>query len=148
MFGFMSPLLESFGFDESQQLIAAICLVNFLSNFAGGLMSNILVAYSGPQRPRRRRERIGFRLTLMAEILMIVFALYYHGWLISSVTIPQIVYWFAAFLIAPLLAYIGSQITYLVFQKRIEANEAAYMKWVAQRRLKQTDARVGAQEAA
>lgn len=137
MFGFMTPLLEGFGFDEAQQLIAVVCLVNFLSNFAGGLLSSIFLANAGPQRPRKRHEKISFRMALLAEVFMILFAVYYHGWLSGDITIPQLVYWIAALLISPLMAYIGAQITYLIFQKKIEANEAAYMKWLVQQKAKQ-----------
>jgi hypothetical protein len=35
---------------------------------------------------------------------------------------------------APLLAFIGAQITYLVFHKKIEANRAAYQRWEMKRR--------------
>ncbi len=57
--------------------------------------------------------------------------------MISTMTVPHLVYWCFTLLASPILAYIGAQISYLIFSKKIEANRAAYRKWeMKQRKLR------------
>lgn len=129
MFAEIKPILEGFGFTHLHTMISTVCLLMFLGNFMGGLLASILVAFSGPQKPRKMYDKISFRLCLSSELFLVIFATYYHLWLIEDIQLPHIVYWVSTLLISPLLAYIGAQITYIVYQKKIQANEDAYRRW-------------------
>ncbi len=130
MFGFMDVILKMFGFTDLQYFIAIFCLVIFLCNLLGGLITSIILAYSGPIRPRRMAEKLSVRWCLFSDLLMIVFAVYYHAALVHSIEPSHVVYWLFALIAAPLLAFIGSQITGLVFAKRIEDNKREYIRRV------------------
>lgn len=129
MFAELKPVLEGFGFTHLHTMISMVCLLMFLGNFMGGLLASIMNAYGGPQKPRKMTDKISFRLCLSSELFLMIFAAYYHFWLIEDIQLPHIVYWISTLLISPLLAYIGAQITFLIYQKKIEANEEAYRRW-------------------
>lgn len=137
----IETFLNLFGFTKYQYMIAAVCVVILLANFAGGLMSSVILANAGPQKERPFTDRIAFRMALMSEIALVIFAIYYHIALIQDVTSTHVVYWCFTLLAAPLLAFIGSQITYLVFSKKIEANKIAYRKWEFKQRQRRAQLR-------
>ncbi len=141
MFVVAKQILILFGFTKHQMFIATVCILVLLGNFAGGLMRSIFVAYAGPRPTRKLTESIAFRLALVSELALIVFALYYHGVLISFVEASHIIYWIFTLLSGPILAFMGSQITYMVLQKRIESNKRAYRKWEKKMRAKRLAAR-------
>ena len=136
MSGLLNDLLSLFGFIKFQFIIASFCLVVLLGNFLGGLLRSIVLAYGGPIRPRKMKDHIAFRLILASELVVIIFALWYHLILVSSVSVSHLVYWAFTLLSAPVLVFIGSQITYLIYSGRIEANKLAYRRWVAAQRAK------------
>lgn len=143
----VKEILVLFGFTKHQMFIAMVCLVVLLGNLAGGLLRSMIVAYSGPTKPRKLTDTIAFRMLLISELMLLLFAFYYHVIMIGEVEASHIVYWSFTVISAPVLAYIGAQITYLVFQKRIEANKKAYIKWERKMREKRLAAREAAKKA-
>ncbi|MEO5337062.1 MAG: hypothetical protein H7841_09230 [Magnetospirillum sp. WYHS-4] len=127
--GFFEQILTLFGFTKHQSFVAAVCMVILLSNLFGGLLRNILLAFGGPIKPRTFTETLGFRMALASEAMLVLFATYYHAMLISYVTAVHVVFWMFTLLASPVLAYIGAQVTFLVFQKRIEDRIKAYIVW-------------------
>ncbi len=117
---FLDKTLESFGFTQDTTIVAIICIVVLLGNFAGGLMANILIAFGGPIEKRKLTERTSFRLALVSELIMIVYIVYYHTILVTGVTTAQIIYWGFTLVAAPILASLGAQLTYIAFAKKIE----------------------------
>ena len=128
MFGFIDTVLKFFGFVEQQHTLALFCLLTFLVNFSGGLIRSMVLAFGGPIKERPLKDRMSFRLCLATILLLIVYALYYHGVLIQEIETGHLIYWAFSIMAAPLLAVIGSEISGIVFAKKIEANKAAYRK--------------------
>ncbi len=116
----IDKIIESFGFTQDTTIVAIICIVVLLVNFAGGLMANILVAFGGPIEKRKLTERTSFRLALVSELILIVYIVYYHTILVSGVSTSQIIYWGFTLVAAPILAALGAQLTYVAFAKKIE----------------------------
>lgn len=112
--------MTSFGFGRNTFIIGIICLVVMLGNFVGGLISNILRSQGGPIRERTLTQRPSFRIVMVAELLIFVYAGYYHTVLVPGINTAQIIYWAFVFLVSPLLAAIGAQLTYVAFAKKIE----------------------------
>ena len=113
--------IVSFGFREDPFLVAILCIVVLLSNFTGGLFSNIILAMSGRlivERPLL--QRTSFRLAAASEFFFIVFIVYYHAIATSEIVIAQVIFWTFTVVCAPLLAMLGAQIGYLGFKKKIE----------------------------
>jgi len=128
VFGFMKSLLDQFRFTEYQYYIAVFCLVIFLGNLLGGLLHGLFLAYGGPMKPRKLFDTISFRWCLFSDLLLLIFALYYHAALISMIEVTHVVYWLFSLAAAPMLAIIGSQITAVIFIKKIEANRREYAR--------------------
>ncbi len=131
MFGFVESVLNLFHFTEFQYYIAVFCTVIFLGNFLGGLIYGLILAYGGPIRPRRLTHRIAFRWCLFSDLVLILFALYYHAALIRLLEPSHVVFWLFSLIATPILAYISSEITGLIFRKRIAANRREYQRRVA-----------------
>ncbi len=126
----LNQVLLLFGFTELTYMIGVVCMLTLLGNFLGGLLHGILLAYGGPIKPRKLFDRMSVRMSIASELFILSFALYYHIMLIEDLVIAHLVYWAFALLAGPILAFIGSQITHLIFAKKIEANEKAYKDWV------------------
>ena len=116
----IDEFMMSFGFGKNTFVIGIICLVVLLGNFVGGLISNILLSQGGPIRERTMTQRTSFRIVIVAELLIFVYAGYYHTVLVPGIKTAQIIYWAFIFLASPLLAAIGAQLTYVAFASRIE----------------------------
>lgn len=129
-------LVETFGFSQMQTMIILISLVFLLTNFLGGFLNSIFLAFGGAIKRRKAMDRMSVRLILLSELFVLLWAFYYHAMVVVTVSIEHIVYWIATLLVAPLLAFIGSQITGLIFQKKIKANYKAYAQVLARRRAK------------
>ena len=127
-------IVVAFGFNEMQTTIVLISMVFFLVNIVGGFMSSIFLAFGGPIRRRKPMDRMSVRMLLLAELFLFLWAFYYHAMVVVSISIEHAIYWAASLIIAPLLAYIGAQITYLIFRKKIEGNIKAYLKVLAKRK--------------
>ena len=141
--GFLEKTIESFGFTQDTTIVAILCLVVLLGNFAGGMMSNILVSFGGPIEERKMTERTSFRLALVSELILIVYIVYYHTILVSGVALAQVIYWVFTLLAAPLLAALGAQLTYVAFAKKIEQLKQDFLDYEQQ----QTEAPAGDGEA-
>ena len=111
----------SFGFKEGPLIIAILCIVVLLGNFAGGLIGNIMLAMADrPITERPLLQRTSFRLAAASEFFFIAYIVYYHTVLATGIVIAQGIYWIFYVLAAPLLAMIGAQIGYLIYKKKIE----------------------------
>ncbi len=122
----LEKFLMSFGFTKDSLIVAIICVVILLGNFTGGLLSNILIAQGGPIRPRKLTEKTSFRLALVSELMLLIYAVYYHAALMQSIQLAQVIYWGFTLAAAPLLAMLGAQLSYLAFAKKIEKLKADY----------------------
>lgn len=112
--------MESFGFTQETFIIAMLCLVVLLGNFAGGMFSSIITAFSGPIHERKLTQRTSFRMALVSELVLIVYAVYYHAVLVSGIDPGQIIFWIFTLFAAPILAALGAQLTYIAFAAKIE----------------------------
>ena len=113
--------IVSFGFKEDPFLVAILCIVVLLGNFAGGLFSNIILAMSNrPIVERPLVQRTSFRLAAASEFFFLAYIVYYHAVATSEIVIAQVIFWIFTVIVAPLLAMIGAQISYLGFKAKIE----------------------------
>lgn len=146
MSNMLYDIVEAFGFNEMQATIVLIAMVFFLANLIGGFMSSIFLAFGGAIKRRKTMDRMSVRLLLLGELFIFLWAFYYHAMVVVTISLEHFVFWVASLVIAPLLAYIGSQVTYLIFRKKIDANYKAYAKILAKRRAKR-DAKMKASAA-
>lgn len=136
----LDGILVLFGFTKLTYMIGIVCMLTLLGNFLGGLLHGILLGYGGPIKPRKLSDRMSMRACLMSELFILIFALYYHAVLIEEVILAHVVYWAFTLLAAPILAFIGSQVTQLTFAKKIEVNKRAYRDWVKFQRMQKAKA--------
>ena len=122
----LEKFLMSFGFAKDSLIVAIVCLLVLLGNFTGGLMSNILLAQGGPIPDRKLTEKTSFRLALVSELMLLIYAVYYHAAVTQSINTAQIIYWGFTLLAAPLLAALGAQLSYVAFAKKIDKLKAAH----------------------
>ena len=122
----LEKFLMSFGFAKDSLIVAIVCLLVLLGNFTGGLMSNILLAQGGPIPKRKLTEKTSFRLALVSELMLLIYAVYYHAAVTQSINTAQIIYWGFTLLAAPLLAALGAQLSYVAFAKKIDKLKAAH----------------------
>lgn len=144
---FIKFILDMFEFSVDQYMVASVCTVVLLGNLCGGLLANLIVAFSGPRRTYKLKDKISFRLVMLSNVSLILFAGFYHVAVLKEIGFRHVVYWCSTLTSAPLLGYIGAQITYLIFAAKIDANRLAYKKWELRRRqahLKRQQARQGA----
>ena len=113
-------LMIAFGFGKNSFLIGIICLVLMLGNFTGGLLKSIFLSHGGPIRERPLTKRTSFRFVMVTEIIIIVYAIYYHIVLVPGITTAQVIYWITVFIASPLLAATGAQLTYVAFAGKID----------------------------
>ena len=59
-------------------------------------------------------------MAVVAELFLIIYIVYYHTVLVPGLETAQMIFWGFMFLASPLLAAIGSQLTYVAFAKKIE----------------------------
>ena len=119
--GGIEDFMRSFGFSQVDSLtIIIICAVLLLVNFAGGLFTSIIRAFGGPIKPTKLTQRTSFRLTLVAELFLLIYIVYYHTALDPGIELAQIIYWTFVVLAAPLLAAIGSQLIYVAMASKID----------------------------
>ena len=116
----VEDFIESFGFTKDPFQILIICVVVMLANFAGGLFSNIILAFGGPIREKKMVQRTSFRLAIFSEMFLIIYIVYYHMALDIALGAAAIIYWVFIFLAAPLLAAIGAQLIYVALSDKIE----------------------------
>lgn len=130
----INEILKLFGFTEQAFIIGAVSVLMLSGCFLGGLLNGIILAHGGPIRPRPFFDRMSVRGILLAELFIGVFALYYHGLMIESIKASHMVFWAFSLVGAPVLAFIGAQITGLIFSKKIADNKRAYLIWLKAQR--------------
>jgi hypothetical protein len=59
-------------------------------------------------------------LAVVAELFLIIYIVYYHTVLVPGLETAQMIFWGFMLLASPLLATIGSQLTYVAFASKIE----------------------------
>jgi len=118
--GGLEDFMKSFGFSQEPVTIIIVCALVIMFNFAGGLFSNIILAFGGPIHERKMTQRTSFRLALVSEIFLVIYIVYYHTALVPGIETAQIIYWSFVVLASPLLAAIGAQLMYVVFAVKIE----------------------------
>ena len=129
-------IVDTFGFTEMQTTIVLISMVFFLASLFGGFLSSVFLAHGGAIKRRKPMDRMSVRMLLLGELFIFLWAFYYHAMVVVTISIEHAIFWIASLIIAPLLAYIGSQITYLMFKKKIDNNYKAYAKKLAKLRAK------------
>jgi len=117
----IEEFMRSFGFVEDPLTVILVCALFLLFNFAGGLFSNILLAFTNVTYKLRRFERPSFRLALISEVFLVIFIIFVHTVLETGFEMGQIIFWGFVILASPLLAAIGGQLTYVALAKRIDA---------------------------
>ncbi|MFC1673645.1 hypothetical protein ACFL12_05780 [Pseudomonadota bacterium] len=116
--------LKAFGFKEMQIWIATISALLFSGCFLGGLLSAMTFVNSNQLQQRPLKERISFRLFILAEFILLVFVFFYHVFMIEMMTVAHAVYWISATMMMPLLAIIGSQVMLVAYSGKVKAKEA------------------------
>lgn len=124
-------ILKAFNFKEMHVWIATVSAVLFLFSLLGGMISALFFVNSNALRPRPLKERISFRMLIMGEVLLLTFVFFYHVFMIERMSLSHIIYWAAAMVIMPLLAFIGSQLMLVSYSGRMKAKDDA---WKAKRR--------------
>ncbi len=115
--------IESFGFTKDAITILIVSTVLLLANFAGGLFSNIILAFGGPIREKKMVQRASFRMAIVSELFLIIYIVYYHMALDIPLEAAAIIYWVFILLASPLLAAIGAQLIYVALSDKIQALE-------------------------
>ncbi len=118
--GGIEDFMKTFGFTTDSLTIIIICSLVLLGNFAGGLFTSIIRSFGGPIHERKLTQRTSFRLTLVSELFLIIYIIYYHTVLVPGLETAELIYWVFIVLAAPLLAAIGSQLMYVAFAAKIE----------------------------
>ena len=118
-------LLKAFSFTEMQAWIASISALMFSSCLLGGIISALMFINSSRLRQRPLKERISYNLFIIAEVILVIFILYYHAFMIEMITVSHAIYWVSAIMMMPLLAIIGSQSIQVVFSGRMRAKREA-----------------------
>jgi len=135
--GFIT-LLKAFGFKELHTWIAVISALLFSFNLLGGILTGLMVVNSSRLVQRPLKERISFRLFLLSEIMLLIFVLYYHTFMIETISTSHIIYWCSAVMIMPLLAIIGSQTIQVIYSGRTKAKQEAHKRQQQAERAKRT----------
>jgi len=132
--GYLDPLLSFFKFTKDTDLVAATCLVLLLSSVIGGMLSSIFKAFGGPLKPIAFQETNGFRVLLLFELCLIAMIFYYHFNVTGKVSAVQAIFWVSTMLSMPVLWFIGSTLTQVLFWAKIAKNKKAYRDMVANKR--------------
>ncbi len=117
----VEDFMGTFGFTADALTIIIVCSLVLMLNFAGGLFSQIILAFGGPIHERKLVQRTSFRLALVSELFLIVYIIYYHTVLVPGIEAAEIIYWVFIVLASPLLAAIGAQLIYVALADKIEA---------------------------
>ncbi len=116
----IEDFMGTFGFTVDAFTIVIVCSLVLLLNFAGGLFSQIILAFGGPIHERKMIQRTSFRLAMASELMLIVYIIYYHTVLVPGIEAAEIIYWTFILLASPLLAAIGAQLIYVALSDKIE----------------------------
>ena len=116
----LEDFMATFGFTKDAITIIIVSAVVLLANFAGGLFSQIILAFGGPIREKKMVQRTAFRLAFVSELFLIIYIVYYHMALGIALGAAAIIYWIFILLAAPLMAAIGAQLIYVALSDKIE----------------------------
>ena len=116
----IEDFMATFGFATGAFTIVIVCSLVLLLNFAGGLFSQIILAFGGPIHERKMIQRTSFRLAMVSELMLIVYIVYYHTVLVPGIETAAIIYWVFMLLASPLLAALGAQLIYVALADKIE----------------------------
>ncbi len=116
----IEDFMGTFGFTADALTIIIVCSLVLMLNFAGGLFSQIILAFGGPIHERKLLQRTSFRLAMVSELMLIVYIIYYHTVLVPGIEPAEIIYWVFIVLASPLLAAIGAQLIYVALADKIE----------------------------
>ena len=116
----IEDFMETFGFTADAFTIIIVCSLVLMLNFAGGLFSQIILAFGGPIHERKLTQRTSFRLAMVSELMLILYIAYYHTVLVPGIETAEIIYWVFIVLAAPLVAAIGAQLIYVALSDKIE----------------------------
>lgn len=132
--GYLDSLVSFFKFTKDTDLVVATCLVLLLSSVIGGMLSSIFKAFGGPLKPVAFQETNGFRILLFYEICLVGVIFYYHMHVTGKVDALQIIFWVTTMLSMPVLWFLGSVMTQVVFWGKIAKNKKAYRDMIAQKK--------------
>jgi len=137
--GYLDPLLSFFKFTKDTDLVAATCLVLLLSSVIGGMLTSIFKAFGGPLKVVAFKETNGFRVLLFYELCLIALIFYYHFNVTGRIDAIQVIFWITTMLSMPVLWFIGSAMTHLIFWAKINKNKKAYIAMVEKKKRKARD---------
>lgn len=137
--GYLDPLLSFFKFTKDTDLVAATCLVLLLSSIIGGMLSSIFKAFGGPLKTVAFKETTGFRVLLFYELCLIALIFYYHFNVTGKIDGVQIIFWITTMLSMPVLWFIGSALTHVIFWAKINKNKKAYRDMLEKKKRKARD---------
>ncbi|HEY9079692.1 hypothetical protein [Magnetovibrio sp.] len=143
-------LLKAFNFTEMQAWIAVISAFLFTSCLLGGFLSALAYINSNLLHPRPLKERISFRLFILAEVVLWIFVFFYHVFMIEEIILAHVVYWVSATIMMALLAIIGSQLMMVIFSGKMKAKDDEYkrrQRAIREQRRKEMDEGVGSNPA-
>lgn len=132
--GYLDSLLSFFKFTKDTDLVVATCLVLLLSSIIGGMLSSIFKAFGGPLKPVAFKETNGFRILLFYEICLVAVIFYYHMNVTGKVSALQVIFWVTTMLSMPVLWFMGTTITQVLFWSKISKNKKAYRDMVARKK--------------
>lgn len=124
--GYFDSTLAFFKFTKDTDLVVATCLVLLLSSIIGGMLSSIMKAFGGPLKPMAFTGTYGFRILAAFEVCLIAIIFYYHMRVTGRFLPIQVIFWVTTMLSMPVLWFIGSMLTHLIFWSKINKNKKAY----------------------
>ena len=127
-------MLKAFGFDEMQMWIATISMLLFTANFLGGIISALMFANSRDLEKHPLKDRLSFRMFCLGELILLIFIFFYHVFMIETILVEHMIYWFSAMLMMPLLAVIASQTILVTFSNKIAEKEEKLKRLKKQQR--------------
>ena len=132
--GYFDSLLSFFKFTQDTDIVVATCLVLMLSSVMGGMLSSIFKAFGGPLKPIAFKETNGFRILILYELCLIAVIFYYHTMVTGRINAVQVIFWVTTMLSMPVLWFMGSSLTHLIFWSKIEGRKKAYRDMIARKK--------------
>ena len=132
-------VIASFGFEKERDWVLVLSFVFIVANSIGGMISGLFIVYSSSLRRPKLKTRISFRLFIVGEAMLFIFAIYYQVFVAETLSLAHFIYWVAMMMIMPLLAIIGAQTMYIAFMAKINAKERAAQKIARKKRHDRTE---------
>lgn len=141
---FFNNIVHLFGFTKDALLVSIFSVVQLLICLLTGIISGLALAYGGPRKEKRIRNRASTRFLYILEGCVITFVIYYQAVVAGTFSLNHGIYWIATMVAMPLFFVVGSQVIYLSFYKKIEKNRTLYREWIRLQRMKKRKARLAA----